>query len=173
MVSWRNLIGDQIVISDAEKFQYNASVAYNYANNSFLVVWSDMRNRGQTGYGELGNIDIYGQVVNGNGILSSGNFVISGAPDAQTSPSIACNSNCASFLVAFNTLETGVPEIGFAVVGQPGDLDCDRDVDYDDYLIFRTAYGSCRGDDNFLPAADLDGDGCVTINDYRIFRTLI
>ena len=54
-----------------------------------------------------------------------------------------------------------------------GDLDCDRDVDYDDYLIFRTAYGSCSGDDNFLPAADLDGDGCVTINDYRILRTLL
>jgi len=54
-----------------------------------------------------------------------------------------------------------------------GDLDCDRDVDYDDYLIFRTAYGSCSGDDNFLVAADFDGDGCVTINDYRILRTLI
>ena len=168
-----SLYNDQIVISDAEKFQKGASVAYNYANNSFLAVWSDERNKGPTGYMELGNIDIYGQVVNGYGILSSGNFVISGAPDAQTSPSLAYNSNCASFLVAFNTLETGVPEIGLAVVGQQGDLDCDRDVDYDDYLIFRTAYGSCRGDDNFLPAADLDGDGCVTINDYRILRTLI
>ena len=54
-----------------------------------------------------------------------------------------------------------------------GDLDGDGDVDYDDYLIFRTAYGSCSGDDNFMAAADLDGDGCVTINDYRIFRTII
>ncbi len=54
-----------------------------------------------------------------------------------------------------------------------GDLDGDRDVDYDDYLIFRTAYDSCSGDDNFIPAADLDGDTCVTINDYRILRTLI
>ena len=55
----------------------------------------------------------------------------------------------------------------------PGDLDGDDDVDYDDYLIFRTAYGSCEGDANFLTGADLDGDGCVTINDYRIFRSLI
>jgi len=54
-----------------------------------------------------------------------------------------------------------------------GDLDGDGDVDYDDYLIFRTAYGSCSGDDNFIPTADLDGDTCVTINDYRILRTLI
>ena len=54
-----------------------------------------------------------------------------------------------------------------------GDLDGDGDVDYDDYLIFRTAYGSCEGDDNFLSGADLDGDGCVTINDYRILRSLM
>jgi hypothetical protein len=54
----------------------------------------------------------------------------------------------------------------------PGDLDGDGDVDYDDYLVFITAYGSCSGDDNFILGADLDGDGCVTINDYRILRTL-
>ena len=54
-----------------------------------------------------------------------------------------------------------------------GDLDGDDDVDYDDYLIFRTAYGSCEGDGNFLSGADLDGDGCVTINDYRILRSLM
>jgi hypothetical protein len=54
-----------------------------------------------------------------------------------------------------------------------GDLDGDGDVDYDDYLLFRTAYGSCDGDANFLPAADLDKDGCVTINDYRILRALM
>ena len=54
-----------------------------------------------------------------------------------------------------------------------GDLDGDTDVDYDDYLIFRTAYGSCESDVNFLSGADFDGDGCVTINDYRILRSLM
>jgi len=54
-----------------------------------------------------------------------------------------------------------------------GDLDGDGDVDYDDYLIFRTAYGSCDADPNYLSGADLDGDGCVTINDYRILRSLL
>jgi hypothetical protein len=55
----------------------------------------------------------------------------------------------------------------------PGDLDGDGDVDYDDYLIFRTTYGVCEGNEKFIPKADLDTDGCVTINDYRILRTLI
>ena len=55
----------------------------------------------------------------------------------------------------------------------PGDLDGDGDVDNDDYLYFRSAYGSCEGDSNFLVKADLDKDGCVTINDYRLFRDLM
>ena len=69
------------------------------------------------------------------------------------------------------------PELGEtdpnSAAGVQGDLDGDSDVDYDDYLIFRTAYGSCSGDENFLPGADLDSDGCVTINDYRILRILM
>jgi hypothetical protein len=55
----------------------------------------------------------------------------------------------------------------------PGDLDGDGDVDYNDYLSFRAAYGACNGDSNFNPAADLDNDDCVTINDYRILRSLM
>jgi hypothetical protein len=55
----------------------------------------------------------------------------------------------------------------------PGDLDGDGDVDADDYLIFRTAYGSCTGGAKFISRADLDSDGCITINDYRIMRSLV
>ena len=54
-----------------------------------------------------------------------------------------------------------------------GDMDKDGDVDYDDYALFRTAYGSCEGDANFNPDADLDADRCVTINDLRVLRTLV
>jgi hypothetical protein len=68
---------------------------------------------------------------------------------------------------------SNVADNQFIHIYEIGDLDLDFDVDYHDYLVFRTAYGSCEGDANFLPAADLDGDGCVTINDYRILRTLI
>ena len=54
-----------------------------------------------------------------------------------------------------------------------GDLDGDNDCDYDDYLIFRTCYGACNDDANYMLEADLDEDGCVTINDYRMFRSLL
>ena len=53
----------------------------------------------------------------------------------------------------------------------PGDLDGDEDVDNNDYLIFREAYGSCSGGPNFNPNADFDNDGCITMNDYRLFRS--
>lgn len=55
----------------------------------------------------------------------------------------------------------------------PGDLDGDLDVDHDDYLIFRSAYRSCIGDNNFILGADFDRDGCVIINDCKIFRRLV
>jgi hypothetical protein len=55
----------------------------------------------------------------------------------------------------------------------PGDLNGDFNVDYNDYIIFRTTYGSCKGGINFLIDSDFDGDGCITINDYRILRTLM
>jgi parallel beta-helix repeat protein len=172
------VICDDLVIFAGEH-QYEPSVAYDSVNQRFLVVWTDQRNIGTTGgYHVLGNTDIYGQRVKPDGTLLCGNFAISDAPDTQTYPTVAYNSENNNFLVAFNTHEIGpieevVPEIGFAVVRQPGDLDGDGDVDYDDYLLFRTAYGSCSGDGNFIPEADLDGDGCVTINDYRILRTLM
>lgn len=67
-----------------------------------------------------------------------------------------------------------VTELNFgAPPAIPGDLDGDGDVDYDDYLLFRTAYGACSGNNKFIPKADLDADGCITINDYRILRTLM
>jgi subtilisin family serine protease len=54
----------------------------------------------------------------------------------------------------------------------PGDLDCDDDVDKNDYLIFRGAYRGEFGEAGYLPAADLNHDGFTNMIDYRIFRTL-
>lgn len=54
----------------------------------------------------------------------------------------------------------------------PGDLDCDDDVDRDDYLIFRTVYGIDFGEIGYLPEADLNHDGFTNRIDYRILRGL-
>jgi len=51
----------------------------------------------------------------------------------------------------------------------PGDLDYDTDVDFDDYQVFRAAFGRCAGDASFNPLTDYDGDGCTTLVDYRIW----
>lgn len=50
-----------------------------------------------------------------------------------------------------------------------GDLDGDDDVDPDDRLAFRDAFGSAVGDANYNACADLDGDGVVTQRDRARF----
>jgi hypothetical protein len=76
------------------------------------------------------------------------------------------------------TLHDGADAVSDQVIisctaAMTGDLDGDDDVDIEDYNIFRTAYGACAADANYLPGADLDQDGCVTINDYRTLRSLM
>ena len=99
--------------------------------------------------------------------------------EADTASASFMPDVCGSYeleLTVTDGLDLAYDTVGVTVeteAGIPGDLDGDDDVDYDDYLIFRTAYGSCEGDPNFLTGADLDGDDCVTINDYRILRSLI
>jgi hypothetical protein len=113
----KSLSGDDIVISDAAGNQVAPSVAYDIANQRFLVVWRDGRNTVTTGD------DIYGQLVNADGSLyqtvSNVNFVISEALNDQDFPSATSPSNCANYLVSFQTEETGDPELGFAPIGDP------------------------------------------------------
>jgi hypothetical protein len=96
-------------ISTGTDFQTNPSVAYDSAHQRFLVAWEDFRNRDTTGY------DIYGQVVNANGSLHDSDFAISTPNDAQFEPSVAFNSDCENFLVAFETY--AVDDIAFTLVG--------------------------------------------------------
>jgi len=60
------------------------------------------------------------------------------------------------------TAETADEEI-------PGDLDSDKDIDIDDYMMFRTTLGKCEGAEGYLSDADYDGDGCITYSDYRVW----
>jgi len=112
-----SLSGDDIVVSDAAGNQLSPSVAYDIVNRRFLVVWRDGRNTLTT------EEDIYGQFANADGspheTVSDVNFAISEAQNNQDAPSVVFHSNCVNYLVAFQTEETGTPELGFAPIGDP------------------------------------------------------
>ena len=50
-----------------------------------------------------------------------------------------------------------------------GDIDGDGDVDFSDFLLFTSAFGTMEGEPGYNPAADLDGDGAVVFSDFLIF----
>lgn len=57
----------------------------------------------------------------------------------------------------------------FTVLGVPGDLDGDLDVDLDDLAILLGAYGSDASDTNFVLDADYNGDGVIGLADFSIW----
>ncbi|MDE2830961.1 MAG: hypothetical protein OXN20_12650, partial [Gemmatimonadota bacterium] len=52
-----------------------------------------------------------------------------------------------------------------------GDIDGDGDVDFSDFLLFASAFGTIEGGTGYNPAADLDGDGAVVFSDFLIFAS--
>ena len=52
-----------------------------------------------------------------------------------------------------------------------GDIDGDGDVDFSDFLLFTSAFGTIEGEIEYNPAADLDGDGAVVFSDFLIFAS--
>jgi hypothetical protein len=122
LVNWDGTLnGVNFVISNAPESQLYPSIAYDNAKQRFLVVWQD--NRGGSSW------DIYGQLVNPDGNLDGGNFVISDAPYTKVNPSVAYNPRCGNFLVAFQTLETPPYGIGFAIAGPPCQLSVAIDIE--------------------------------------------
>jgi len=89
--------GDKFVISDSDAIDDRRypSVAYDSANQKFLVVWTDLRNR------ETTITDIYGQIVNADGTRNNDNFIVSKAVNFQDRPSVAYDSANQRFLVVW------------------------------------------------------------------------
>ena len=52
-----------------------------------------------------------------------------------------------------------------------GDLDGDGDVDFSDFLLFVSAFGTIEGGIGYNPEADLDGDGVIEFPDFLIFAS--
>jgi hypothetical protein len=96
---------------------YTCSVAFNYLENVYLVVWGDSRAQGDTWIGERWGVDIYGQLVSSDGTLVSPsdptvNFPIDQAEWYEASvPDVTYNDITNEFFVVYGT------EIGY-VLGQ-------------------------------------------------------
>lgn len=75
--------GNVIDICSESGSQNNARIAYNRANDFFLVVWDDTRNLATSG------TDIYGRLVKADGTPLGISTSISSAPGSQNSPDIA------------------------------------------------------------------------------------
>lgn len=86
-------LGNELSIAVAANNQSNPAVSYDSINQKFLVVWGDTRNDPSG--------DIYGQIVNGDGTLSGGNFAISDASNYQDYPAAAFDTVNNRFLIVW------------------------------------------------------------------------
>lgn len=72
-------------------------------------------------------------------------------------------------IIGFSVSETEIQALMVMRHDMRSDLDGDRDVDFDDFLIFVAAFGKSGDEEGANPAADLDGDGMVGFSDFLIF----
>ncbi len=73
--------------------QYHIDVAHNATDNTYLVVWEDLRD-------DQG--DIYGRLMDADGDPSAAEFVIAQAADAQGHPTAAWNEDDNEYLVVWH-----------------------------------------------------------------------
>src|SRR5262249_31610028 len=88
------LIGQNFVIATDTNGLYSPSVAYNQANNQYLVAWFDYRD-GQ-------DDDIYGQIVSNEGDLIGDRFPISTSPGRQYRAVVVYNRTDNEYLVIWS-----------------------------------------------------------------------
>ena len=105
------LSGDEIAISQANNEQLYPDVAYSPSSQRYLVSWMDRRDE------ENASGDVYGQMIDQNGTLQSGDFIISsGSGGTQFFPAvhsaIAYDNTLDRFFVVWidwrNALDTGL-----------------------------------------------------------------
>jgi len=120
------LLNDNFPISTAEGLQGYPDVAYNNADNEYLVAWADNRNSASTGF------DIYAQRVSslgeplddeGNPAADpSVNFPISRAANDQEYPALVYDSDNNQYLIAWQDLRYGNWDVFAQLVSRSGEL---------------------------------------------------
>jgi len=92
------LIGNNIDVSSGLTLvRRSPSVAYNSANNEYLIVWFDLRNQATT------DDDVFGQRVSADGNLLGGNIPIAIEIGSQFNPFVSYNSIDNNYLVAWES----------------------------------------------------------------------
>jgi hypothetical protein len=90
------LVGSQIAISRLSNFERNPAVAYNPANEEYLIVW-ELR----TGNDEFAQHDIYAQRLSGTGTVQGSAFAIDNGSLEQLAPAVAFNRFGDQYLVVY------------------------------------------------------------------------
>ena len=93
------LIGGLLQLDIVPGTQSMPAVAYNSTDGQYLVVWQDNRN---------GNYDIYGQLIDSDGLLSGQNLAIRAASGDQTLPDVAYDPVDDTYLVAWRSGTTSI-----------------------------------------------------------------
>jgi hypothetical protein len=73
----------------------DAKVAYNLVINGYLIVWADDQASPDN------SMDVFGQIINGDGTKNGNNFLVTIVPNSQSSPAIAAGPD-RDFLVVWN-----------------------------------------------------------------------
>ncbi len=89
------LNGDNFPISTVSSDQRDPAVAYNSAQDEYLVVWWDDRDRVMTGY------NVYGRLIAGNGGAGASDCPIITVASDQQYPDVTYNSTAGEYLVVW------------------------------------------------------------------------
>jgi hypothetical protein len=107
------LSGHQFVISTPSGKQAQPAIAYNSTDTEYLVVWHDNRS---------GDWDIYGQLVDLDGTMLGGTFVICSDVSNQFNPTVAYNLDTNQYLVAWDDRRNAEGDIYGRLLDADGSL---------------------------------------------------
>jgi len=173
-------------VTDAvDLFSYQVNVTWNPSMLNFLrvVSYGDFLARTGSSYGtsriqptwKASNVTGYASIaetilgdvagISGGGRLFTIEFRIVGygwtdlnIGSGGSLPTMLLNS--AGGTITYNTVR------GYFSNRLGGDVDSDRDVDYNDFVVLAGAYGSTSGQPAYKRNADFDDDGDVDYNDF-------
>ena len=91
------LLGDVLFLTDAPAVPYRPLLAYNSADNQYLLVWADARAP------ETRQADVYGRVLSAQGEPQGESFLVRGTENYEVPTAVAYNPVYNEFLVAWDT----------------------------------------------------------------------